>query len=207
MGPIAVFVFSAIPLFTESLLIILNSESDLKVIGNSDNIPGVLNQFKIRIPDIFNADDSCVEKSEFIDFTTAILKSPAGRKTIVFTGSNNALYLGELVNQGIRAIVHKKSGKEIIFDAINMIDLNAVFFDDFIHYSISKYKIEAKEKLKKLSNSEITVLKLIFKGMGNIEIAEKLSISVKTVESHKENIKKKYGINSMKELYKLALEN
>src|SRR3989304_2225690 len=101
MGHLAVFVFSAIPLFTESLLRILNSENGLKVIGNSNNIPGVLNQFKIRIPDILIADDSCVEKAEFINFTTALLKSPVGSKTIIFTGSNNGLYLRELVNQGI----------------------------------------------------------------------------------------------------------
>lgn len=207
MGHLSIFVFSANTLFTESLLRILNSESDLKVIGNSDNISGVLNQFKIRTPDVLIVDDSCVEKSEFIDFTAAILKTPVGKRTIIFTGSNNGLYLRELVNRGVRAIIHKKSEKEKIIDAISMIDLNAAFFDELIHFSISKHKIEKNDGIISLNNNESNVLKLIFNGMRNIEIAEKLSISVKTVESHKENIKKKYGINSMKELYKLALEN
>ena len=205
MGHLTIFVFSVIPLFTESLLRIFENEH--RIIGYSDSIPELLNHFKIRTPVILIADDSCIEKSEFIDFTNAILKTPVGRKTIVFTGSNNGLYLKELADRGIRAIIHKKSGKEIIFDAISMMNLNAVFFDEFIHFSIHKQKIGKSDAIQSLTNSESNVLKLIFKGMGNIEIAEKLSISVKTVEFHKENIKKKYGINSMKELYKLALEN
>lgn len=63
--------------------------------------------------------------------------------------------------------------------------------------------LEIKEVL---SQREMDVLLLIVEGFQNKSIAEKLYISVKTVEFHKENIKQKLGISKVSDLYELQIE-
>ena len=63
---------------------------------------------------------------------------------------------------------------------------------------------EIQNDLGLLSNREKDVLLLITQGLENKAIARKLFVSAKTVETHKENLKVKLGIKSMRELYDLA---
>ncbi len=205
MGHLGVFVFSALPLFIDALKGLLSEEKDIKITGFSDNIFSTLNLIEEKKPDILFADDSCIEKSEFIDFINILPEKSIRKRTIIYTGSYNGLYLMELINHGIRAIVHKKSENEKIINSIKMIVSGGAFIDTSISFSISKYKIG--NQLPRLNQTERKILKLMFAGMENIEIGNKLCISTKTVGNNKENIKKKYGILSAKELYKEAAKN
>ncbi len=67
-----------------------------------------------------------------------------------------------------------------------------------IYEKIFFYK---KGKADKLSKKETEILELICTSFENKTIAYKLNVSVKTVESHKQNIKEKLGLQSIKELY------
>ncbi len=58
-----------------------------------------------------------------------------------------------------------------------------------------------REKIGKLSKRENEIFEFISDGFENKAIADKINISVKTVESHKQNIKEKLGLQSIKELY------
>lgn len=88
-----------------------------------------------------------------------------------------------------------------------MLALNTVYYDQVVNHFIFRQEISENNVPLILSKCESDVMKYIFMGMRNIDIAKKLFISVKTVENHKENIKRKYRLNSNKELYELALKN
>ena len=66
-------------------------------------------------------------------------------------------------------------------------------------------KQQNNEMTEVLSKRETEIFRLIVDGFENRAIAKKLYISVKTVESHKENIKQKLGVKSVRELYYLNL--
>jgi len=82
--------------------------------------------------------------------------------------------------------------------------------DILLHSYLSDKKIgpaEKENKLKNLSPRELEVFKLFAEGMSNRHIAEKLFISVRTVETHKNNIMKKIELKTTVDLVKFAIKN
>jgi len=63
------------------------------------------------------------------------------------------------------------------------------------------------EKMASLSERQMDVLKLLIDGKQNCEIADALCISIKTVEFHRASIRKKLGVTSLSELFKVVFEN
>ena len=66
--------------------------------------------------------------------------------------------------------------------------------------------IRIKEEINRLSEREKEIILFIRSGLENKAIAKKLRISVKTVETHKENIKNKLGLATVKELYEMHMQ-
>ena len=206
MGTIRIYIFALIPVTIAGLLNFLDSEKNIKVTGYSDNYNN-LGVYVDKYPnDILFIDDSCFEKEEFISFLNKFLKYSRGEKTILYTSSNDPVYLKYIANRGIRGIIHKKSSKEKIIEAIRLINIGGIYIDNNVNISIHKLmlsEIENASGLEMLSRRERDVVSLISKGFTNKKIAGELSISVKTVENHKERIKNKLGIKNIRELYAL----
>ncbi len=79
--------------------------------------------------------------------------------------------------------------------------------DSFLFSGNSHLFTEAYQIIKQLTKREIEILKLIGEGKSNIEIAEKLFTSIRTIDTHKTNMIKKLGFKTTRELYAFAIEN
>ena len=206
MGLTRVYIFALIPITIAGLLNFLDGEKNIRVSGYSDNYSNLELYIDKHPNDILFIDDSCFEKEEFISILNQLLKHPGGEKIILYTGTNDPVYLKYVANRGIRGIIHKKSSREKVIEAIRLINIGGIYIDNNINISIHKLtlnEIENVSGLETLSRREKDIVNLISKGFTNKKIAGELSISVKTVENHKERIKNKLGIKNIKDLYAL----
>ena len=101
----------------------------------------------------------------------------------------------------LEAIYTLRNGYEFYAKTITNIILSSYLSDDDIDIK------EKENRQKNLSNREMEVFKLFAEGHSNREIAEKLFISVRTVETHKNNIMKKINIKTTVDLVKFAIKN
>ena len=112
-------------------------------------------------------------------------------------------HLGNDTNRSeiIEAIYTLRNGYEFYAKTITNILLNSYIKDEGI------IDVEKSSKQKDLSNRELEILTLFAEGVSNKNIADKLFISIRTVETHKTNIMKKIGIKTTVDLVKFAIKN
>jgi DNA-binding NarL/FixJ family response regulator len=143
-----------------------------------------------------------------IDAAVKIKKSLPGLKLLFVTMHINPSYLEAALNAGATGYVLKSAAREELLNAIKSV-LNGHIY---VTPSLSSEHLErftdpsrAAATLR-LSTREREILQLIAEGRAGKEIAFVLSISVKTVAFHRENIKRKLGLGSTAELTKHAIE-
>jgi len=135
-------------------------------------------------------------------------------RIIILTMEVSKDYVSAAIKSGVDGYLPKTIGKEVLLEAILSVYNGEQYFDDAIKKLIFEkfYSDENIRKPKKglpnqLTNREMEVLSLLASGKSNRHIAEALSISVKTVETHKAHILIKLGLNNNAELIRYATKN
>ena len=147
---------------------------------------------------------------EFGEVITIRKKLPA-TKILTLSVHNNEDYILELVRLGTMGHITKNSPPEEIYNAINSVHNHSVYYSSRHSFPFNKKQSgEVRTNGKRLPPSlltprEIDVLKLIVNGYSNKKIAKKLSISIRTVETHREHITQKLNIKTVAGLTKYAI--
>jgi DNA-binding NarL/FixJ family response regulator len=148
-----------------------------------------------------------------IEATAIIKKNYPDTKVLILTIHDSEEYIQEMIMAGADGYVVKNAEKREIFDGVRTVASGQTFFSP----SVSKVLLESivrktrnKETLSlnpdRLTKRETEILRLIADGMTSKQIAEKLSLSVTTVTSHRSNIMKKLGIHETVGLIKYAIQ-
>lgn len=136
-------------------------------------------------------------------------------KILAMTMFPNEEFILKLIKAGAKGHVSRDTDRPEILEAIytlrNGYEFNAKTITNILLSSyLSNNSLNGKEKetnQKDLSNREMEVFKLFAEGHSNREIAEQLFISVRTVETHKNNIMKKVNTKTTVDLVKFAIKN
>lgn len=133
-------------------------------------------------------------------------------KFIIFTQENRNTNIDELIKLNIHGVVLKDSDISNLLSSIHTVCRGFTFMDKALTpYSTNEEKrfdirtLSDSLTLPRISPREKQILCLISQGLKNKEIAEKLSISIKTVESHRLNLMKKLDAHSIVDLMKWAI--
>lgn len=143
-----------------------------------------------------------------IDAAAQIKKSLPGVKLVFVTMHANPAYLEAALNAGAMGYVLKSAAREELLDAIKSVMSGNIYVTPSLsseHLERFSSPVRAASTLR-LSGREREILQLIAEGKATKEIAFVLSISVKTVAFHRENIKRKLGLRTTAELTKHAME-
>jgi DNA-binding NarL/FixJ family response regulator len=128
---------------------------------------------------------------------------------VVFTIHSDREYVVPLMKAGISAYVLKDNPLSDLILAIKAVRQNNTYWSFPVKRSLSEHQEELEKEgmnsLEKLSRREMEVFTLLADGRTIKEIAEKLFISPKTVESHKYNIMEKMNVQTITEMTKIAL--
>lgn len=193
----------------EGLKMILDSQEDMIVIGEAGDGHEAINLSQKLNPDIIIMDISMPEVNGLL--ATAKLKRIVSNiKILTLTRHTDDAYLQELIRAGVDGYVLKQSLASELLQAIRMIVKGGKYLDTEVTRKVLSVYTDQNTKLRgenrgKLTLRESEVLRLIALGYSNREIAEKLDISIKTVEAHKANALKKLDMVSRREIMNYAI--
>jgi DNA-binding NarL/FixJ family response regulator len=147
-----------------------------------------------------------------------ILEKKPDAKILALSNYNEYMYIDRMIKTGVKGFVLKNVTPEELIKAIDTILNGSNYFSNDVAIKLLNFgnnNSDSRTRLRNpkmkayddLSTREIEVLKLVGEAKSNDEIAELLSISKRTVESHKQNLLRKIGVKNTSELIKFAVES
>lgn len=190
---------------------IVNSQEDMEVVGKVADGKEAYNQVVKLKPDILLLDISMPPGESGLIACEKISTDHPETKVIILTMFAESDYLYFTLRGGAKGYVLKTSSKTELVTAIRTVYDGGTYVNQEMADELTKRLKDPagsseKNPLKVLTNREVEVLMLIAQGYTNKEIAEKIFVSVKTVEVHRSKIYSKLGIKSRAELVQLAIK-
>ena len=173
----------------------LNSENDFNVIGVSDDAKNSIELCKELNPDILIMDVCTANNSNGIAYAKLVKESYPDIKIIIMTGVLDVNFINDSKDAGIESFIYKSIGKDSLIATVR----NTA--NGYSMYPNANSDRNAKNNiLSKLTSKEIQVLTLYCKLLDKDEVAEALSISLRTLKSHIHSIYEKTGFNNLNKL-------
>lgn len=199
------------PIILSGLRNSLSSHPQFKIVGEASNGTEAIHKARETNPDVVLMDIS-LPGLNGIEATRALQKEIPRAKVLALTMHDNREYILEIIRAGAKGYVLKDTTPSELIRAIVAVYNGESFFSPRISRIVVD-ELKASPQRKKLvpisglTPREEEVLRLIAEGRKNKEIAERLSISVRTVETHREHIMEKLHIHSAVGLTKYAVTN
>ena len=214
MEKIRLFLVDDHQLVRDGIKALLTGINDMEIVGEANNGRELLEKMEHVSPDIILMDISLPDHSG-IDLTRIIVQKWPHTRVLILSMYTNEDFIFNALKAGARGYLPKNTSRHELLDALYTIQTGQEYLGSSISRIILKsYVRQAAEKEKEtedlqllLSAREIEVLKLFSEGMTNKEIGEKLGISIRTVESHKNHIVRKLGARSPVDAVKIAIRN
>lgn len=201
-------------LIRDGIKSLLQDAQQIEVINEASSAAELFQLLKIHIPDILILDVSLPGMSG-IEITKVIQKEYPSIRVMILS-----MYIGEdfifnALKAGARGYLHKNINSYELITAIEELNKGNEYFSTQVSDIILKSFVkkahsgvkQGEEKEETLTSRELEILKLVAEGFSNPEIAEKLVISIRTVESHKTHIMQKLLLNTIADLVKFAIRN
>ncbi|MFW6364062.1 MAG: response regulator [Spirochaeta sp.] len=201
------------PLFSRGLAQLIHSESNHTVIAEVQNSQNAIQIVQDRKPDLAIIDLNLGDEDGLN--LIAQLRSVAPDLTMLVLSMHEERYFAErALHAGAKGYIMKAEVGAKVIDAINTVLAGKVWISEderehLMEHMIGGGRLENSSQLasvQSLSNRQLQVFKLIGEGWGTIEIAAKLNISIKTVDTHKAHLKEKLHCSSSQELRLMAVE-
>jgi DNA-binding NarL/FixJ family response regulator len=189
------------PMVLEGMRSMLNQISFVSLTGVASNAFLAIDLLKASPVDILITDINMPEVSG-IELTLKVRKEFPQVKVIAMSTFKERSYISQMVQNGASGYLVKSASKEEIEEAILSVYEGKLYMSLDINLSATE-----KQELNNapvLSSREKEVLELIGDGLTNPQIAEKLFISLHTVDSHRKNLLTKFGVNNTAGLIKQA---
>lgn len=194
------------PVVRRGLQTCLSRQDRLKIVGEASDGDEAIRMTKDLSPDIVMMDISMPGKSGLA--VTELLRKEAPRvKVLVLSMHNNREYVFRIIQAGAHGYVSKGASPDELVRAIEAVYDGQPFFSPEIARAALSQLVGggSKEPLARLTEREQEVLAMIADGKSNKEIASKLGIGVRTIETHRERIMRKLGIHSIAGLTRFAI--
>lgn len=207
-----VFVTDDHELYLEGLCLLLKKQEGVEVVGSSLNAKDLLAKLPSLSIDILLLDVHLPDMEEE-ELLRRIREIKPEQKVLYLTMMRGTRYIHRLVKYGVQGYLLKNAGIEELKTAIHTIRGGGTYYSKEINIidSAGDFRntitIEDKQVNEILSKREIEILRLICKEFSNQEIAEKLFLSISTVETHRKNLIAKLGVNNTVGLVKFAIKN
>ncbi len=190
-------------LFRNGLRALLQGEDDFEVAGEADSKDTLVELLKGGEPDIVLLDISLPDSSG-LDILPIIKKDHPGVKCIMLTMHEEIQYVKESLKKGAYGYLLKDSDENELREAIYNVYEGRRHFKNKVSDLLLEDMSGPETGSPILSDREIEIVKMVADGRITKEIAEKLYISVRTVETHRSRIMKKLGAANASEMIKAA---
>jgi DNA-binding NarL/FixJ family response regulator len=184
---------------------LLLKDKDLSVVGEAVNGLQAIEKYNLLNPDLLILDISMPDMNG-MEVAQQILKEHAEAKIIILSMYDDEDYISRCMEHGVKGyVVKNETGSELEY-AVKTVLKGQNYFSNqvqqviFKKYSNNVTKKKLKEPDIKLTSREVEIVKLISEGLTSQQMANKLFISPRTVETHRANLMKKAGVKNAMEL-------
>jgi two-component system NarL family response regulator len=192
----------------EALRTILEKESDIKVVGESDNGRATLKAAREMSPDVVVMDVAMPELNG-VEATVRMLDRDPRLRVVALSAHSDKRYVLEMLKAGAAGYVTKAAAGTELLRAIRAVAKGMNYLSPDVASAVIGNIKESESTLpvpsSPLGRREREVLQLLAEGHRSQAIAERLCISPATVESHRRNIMRKLNLHSVAELTKYAI--
>ncbi|KTT80061.1 MULTISPECIES: nitrate respiration regulation response regulator NreC [Mammaliicoccus] len=193
---------------------ILNYQEDMEVVATAADGIEAYQMVAKHSPDVLIMDLSMPPGESGLIATGKISDDFKQTKILILTMYDDEEYLFHVLRSGAKGYILKNAPDEELIHAVRTIYRGDMYIDSKVTSSLVNELFNHQDNsdqsnsdpFKILSQRELEILPLIAKGYGNKEIAEKLFVSVKTIEAHKARIMDKLGLKSRPELVEYAMK-
>ncbi|MDO9512091.1 MAG: response regulator transcription factor [Bacteroidales bacterium] len=199
------------PIVRQGIRSLLEFNEHFNILGEADQSKSLFLLLNQGIPDVIILDISLPHESG-IEICRKLQADEKYReiKCIILSMFMQEDFILNAIQAGAKSYLPKNTGRDELFAAIEAVMKGDEYFSPDIAAIIMKSFVrkakQDNESDASLSKREIEILQLFSKGMPNQEIADKLFISIRTVESHKNHIMQKLGLKNSVDLVKYAIK-
>ena len=209
--PRSVLIVDDHPIVRQGLSQLINAEDDLEVCGDAATVEEALQSLDESYPDVVIVDLSLAH-SDGLELIKEIRSETRHLPVLVLSMHDENMYAERLLSAGANGYIMKQAAADQLLIALRRVLAGGVYVSEHLGSSmIERFagndRKKASNPIERLSNRELQVLNLIGRGKTTREVAENLTLSVKTVESHRQRIKKKLNLQTSAQLVQFAVSS
>jgi DNA-binding NarL/FixJ family response regulator len=197
------------PVVRQGIRAVLSQEPDLEVCGEAQSASEALRVIEESRPDLAVVDLS-LQASSGLDLIKDLRIRHPHVLVLVLSMRDEAFYAERALRAGARGYVVKEEGCGAVLEGIRKVLKGQIHLSERVASKMIGAYVAGGARpgapIEQLTDRELEVFELIGKGLPTREIAQSLHLSVKTVDAHRENIKRKLGLEGATELLKHAIE-
>jgi DNA-binding NarL/FixJ family response regulator len=198
------------PLVRKGIATLISQEPDLEVSGEAASAHEALLAMKKCKPDVALVDLTLKDSSGLELIKDIQIQYPKVR-ILVLSMRDEGFYAERVLRAGAMGYIIKEEGGPKVIDGIRKVISGQIYVSDKMATKVMEKIIGGKAEsasstFDELSDRELEIFEFIGNGLATREIAKKLNISPKTVESHREHIKQKLKLETAAELTKQAIQ-
>lgn len=189
-------------LVRDGLKLLLSAQPGLQLVGEADGAATAMAMVDEHAPDLVLMDVGMKELNG-IELTARLHRQHPQLRVLMLSMYDNPEYVNRAMQAGARGYVLKDAPSGEILAAIDAVTAGRTYLSAAISGRMSRSQVPRPV----LSPRESEILAGLARGLASRQIAEKLSLSVRTVETHRQNIRRKLGLEGQAELIKYAVEH
>ena len=198
-----IYILDDHPIVIEGLKKIIDQQEDMQVVGSSEDATIALQQIVKIKPEIVLLDITLKDRSG-VDMIKKIRAANPATQVLVYSMHDENVYAERCLRAGAMGYLMKGEGGARVVQGLRQILTGSFCFSANLIGSIvsggGPRTGSRGEPGRLLSDRQLEVFEMVGRGFDSHEIAEKLSLSAKTVDAHKANIRQKLGLASAREL-------
>ncbi len=206
-----IFIVDDHPIVRQGLMQLINPEADMTIVGQGEDAYQALKLIRQLKPDLTLLDIS-LKDTGGIELLKEMRAQDPELRVLILSMHDESLYAERALRAGARGYVMKQEAPQVLLQAIRKVLKGEVYVSEkmsavLLQRMVGNRKPGGALPMDRLTDREMEIFRMIGAGMTVKEIAEKLFLSAKTIEAHREHIKEKLSLKTSAELLRFAIRN
>jgi two-component system response regulator NreC len=198
-----VFVADDHTIVRKGIVLLIETQADMEVVGEAGDGESAWRQIRELLPDVAIVDIS-LPILNGAQLAERLRDQCPSVKVLALSAYSDSVHIQALIGAGAKAYIHKRAAADELTSAIREIANGAKIHDSIV--SNDSRELAAEQHLNGvLSSRDIEIIKMVVWGHSNKDIADRLHLSIKTIEGYKAKIMEKLQLSNRVELVRYAL--
>lgn len=207
MNKLRIFLAEDHALVREGLKMLIDSQPDMVVVGEAEDGQIAVQQAKESSPDVAVV-DVVLPNVNGAAVTEQLVRENPDIRVLALTVRQDLAYVRQMMSAGARGYILKLTKPSDFLQAVRTVAKGGIHIDPHVNLktvTVNPLIAKSVDQRLALTNREIELIQLVVHGYSNKEIAERLDVSVKSIETYKTRIMEKLGFRSRVQLIQFAI--